>query len=256
MKYIYLCILFFSLQQTCFCQDNYEIQVYGSETIAKGNTMLELHSNYTFQAHELTKGTMLSTNHVLHETIEITHGWNSWFETGFYLFNTIGNDHRTNYVGSHIRPRVRVPLSYKLPVGLSLAVEAGYQKRAYSDDDWSVEIRPIIDKQMGKFYWAFNPTFGKSLHGLNQSNGYVFSPNVKLNYNITKMVAGGLEYYGSVGPLNHFDAIENQQHQIFVALDIDWNKDWEFNCGYGVGFTKSTDQAIFKMILGYKFHHG
>src|SRR5258706_238964 len=29
-------------------QDSYEIQVYGAETVARGQTMLELHSNYTF----------------------------------------------------------------------------------------------------------------------------------------------------------------------------------------------------------------
>ena len=255
MKHIFFCLLFVFLQFTSFSQDNYEIQVYGSETVPKGNTMLELHSNFTFQAQNFSKSTMLSTNHALHETIEITHGWNSWFETGFYIFNSFGSDHRSNYVGSHIRPRVRAPLDWHLPVGLSLSLEAGYQKRAYSDDDWSVEIRPIIDKQMGKFYWALNPTFGKSLHGLNKAVGYVFSPNIKLGYNITKAIAGGVEYYGSVGPLNHIQPLDNQQRQIFVAIDIDWAKDWEFNCGYGVALTKSTDNSIFKMIVGYKFHH-
>ena len=43
--------------------------------------------------------------------------------------------------------------------------------------------------------------------------------------------------------------------QIFIAVDIDWAKDWEFNCGYGVALTKSTDNSIFKMIVGYRFHH-
>jgi hypothetical protein len=30
----------------CFAQDNYEIQVYGSELVLPKNTMLELHSNF------------------------------------------------------------------------------------------------------------------------------------------------------------------------------------------------------------------
>lgn len=237
-----------------FAQDNYEIQVYGSPTIEKGSTMLELHSNFTFKGQDpLSKG-ILPTNHVFHETIEITHGWNEWFETGFYIFNTIGTDKRSNYVGSHIRPRVMAPLSWHLPVGLSLSVEAGYQKRDYSEDDWTVEFRPIIDKQMGKFYWSLNPAFAKSIHGANKNMGYVFSPNVKTSYNITKKIATGLEYYGSVGPLSHMQPIESQQHQLFFVVDVDVNPDWEFNCGYGRGFTKSTDNDILKMILGYKFH--
>lgn len=250
----YFLVLFIFLSHLLYAQDNYEIQVYGSETVASKNTMLELHSNFTFKGQDFPKGGMLSTNHVFHETIEITHGWNSWFETGFYIFNTIGSNNRTNYVGSHLRPRASAPLSWHLPVGASLSVEVGYQKRDYSDDDWSLEIRPIIDKQMGKFYWSVNPTFDKSLHGLNKNLGYVFSPNVKVAYNITTIIAAGVEYYGSVGPVNHIQPLNNQQQQLFAAIDIEWSKDWEFNCGYGVGFTNNTDHSIFKMILGYRFH--
>ena len=34
---------------TTRAQDNYEIQVYGADTVEKGKTMVELHSNFTFQ---------------------------------------------------------------------------------------------------------------------------------------------------------------------------------------------------------------
>jgi hypothetical protein len=60
-------------------QDNFETQVYGSETVEPGNTMVELHSNFT----------LVPTNHALHETIEITHGFNDWFETGLYIFTSL-----------------------------------------------------------------------------------------------------------------------------------------------------------------------
>ncbi len=251
---LFVLVFILLISQKIIAQDNYEIQVYGAETVAKGNTMVELHSNFTFQGENLSKNGVLPTHHVFHETLEITHGWNSWFETGFYIFNTIGDNGRTNYVGSHIRPRAMIPASWHWPVGLSLSLEAGYQKPAYSEDDWTLEIRPIIDKQMNKFYWALNPTFDKSLHGLNKNAGYIFSPNVKADYMFTKLITAGFEYYGSVGPLNHFMPIESQQHQLFAALDLNWSPDWEFNCGYGWGFTKSTDNAIFKMILGYRIH--
>ena len=35
-------------------QDNYEIQVYGSETIPHGVTMIELHNNFTFKRYSKT----------------------------------------------------------------------------------------------------------------------------------------------------------------------------------------------------------
>ena len=69
-------------------QGNYEIQVYPSETVEPRHTMLELHSNFTFQGSNSTDDGTLPTNHQLHETIEITHGFNDWFETGFYIFTS------------------------------------------------------------------------------------------------------------------------------------------------------------------------
>jgi len=72
-------------------QDNYEIQVYGSETVEKGHSMVELHSNFTERGNTTSTDGTIPTNHQLHETLEITHGFNDWFETGFYLFTSIQN---------------------------------------------------------------------------------------------------------------------------------------------------------------------
>src|SRR5580704_10873446 len=139
-------LLFFSSSfYHSFCQDNYEIQVYGAQTVAKHNTMVELHSNFTFDGSKQVEEGVLPTNHMLHETVEITHGFSDIFEIGFYFFNAIGSDNRTTYVGSHIRPRIMVPKEWKWPVGVSLSMEGGYQKRQYDPDDWSMEIRPIVD---------------------------------------------------------------------------------------------------------------
>ena len=69
-------------------QDNYEIQVYGSETVAPGRTMVELHNNFTFTGSKQEIDGVYPTEHAWHETIEITHGWTPWFETGFYIFTS------------------------------------------------------------------------------------------------------------------------------------------------------------------------
>jgi len=132
-------------------QNNYEIQVYASQTQAKGSTMFELHSNYTFDGStEIVKG-VLPSNHSLHETLEITTGITSIFETGVYLFTNYTPGYGYQVVGMHLRPRVMAPADWNIPVGLSLSVEIGYQKPAYADDEWSLEIRPIIDKQWDRF---------------------------------------------------------------------------------------------------------
>ena len=54
-----------------------------------------------------------------HETVEITHGFNDWFEVGQYLtFSLRRKMGRVgNWVGDHIRPRVRVPEKLALAGG-------------------------------------------------------------------------------------------------------------------------------------------
>jgi hypothetical protein len=243
-------ILFSLFATTVHAQDNYEIQVYGSDLVEPKTTMLELHSNFTFDGSTEKINGVLPTNHVFHETVEVTHGFNKWFEVGFYFFNAIGNDGRTSYVGSHIRPRIAIPKSYDLPVGLSFSTEVGFQNSKYSEDTWTIEIRPIIDKQWSKLYLAFNPTFDRSLKGLNTGEGFVFSPNFKASYAVTKAFIPGFEYYGSIGPLNNVYNWGNQQQQLFLAVDLDIFPKWEFNAGYGLGFTSGTDKNIFKVIVG------
>lgn len=234
-------------------QDNYEIQVYGSETVEKGHTMVELHSNYTAEGFKTGGNGELPDNHIVHETVEITHGWTTWFETGFYIFNSIGSGGRTAYVGSHIRPRVAAPAEWKWPVGVSLSTEFGFQKRAFSANTSTLEIRPIVDKKWNKLYISVNPTLDKSFAGPDKDRGFIFSPNVKGSYDVSKVVALGLEYYGSTGPFFHYDPLQKQQQQLFVATDLNYSADWEFNGGIGYGFTKGTDKAIFKIIIGRRF---
>src|SRR5262249_41711603 len=146
-------------------QDNYEIQVYGSETVPAGSTMVELHSNVALDGQKETINGVVPSNHAFHETLEITHGFTPWFETGIYLFTSIQPEGGWKWVGSHIRPRVRVPEDWHWPVGVSLSVEVGYQERSFSEDTWTFELRPIIDKQLGRWYFALNPAFEKSLSG-------------------------------------------------------------------------------------------
>jgi hypothetical protein len=239
-------------------QANYEIQVYGSDLVAPGNTMVELHSNYTIIGSKTVMDGVLPTDGALHETVEITQGINPWFEVGFYIFTSARSGDGWRWVGDHIRPRFRLPESWHLPVGVSISNEIGYQQRQYSTDTWTWEIRPIIDKQLGRWYMSFNPTLDRSLHGLDEKQGFVFSPNFKFSYDITSKVSGGLEYYGSVGPITGFYAVPDQQHQIVPAIDLNVSPKWEFNFGVGVGVTRATDHLLVKWIVGRRFdfrHH-
>jgi Putative MetA-pathway of phenol degradation len=243
----------FALAPFLPAQDNYEIQVYPSETVAPGQLMLELHSNFAFEGEKQVVDGVRPSEHALHETIELTFGINSWFETGFYVFTSARSGEGWQWVGDHVRPRVRAPESWHWPVGVSLSTEFGYQRRAYSPDTWTWEIRPIVDKQLGRWYLSFNPAVDKAVHGMNASRGFEFSPNFKASYDVTRVATVGIEYYGALGPVTRFDSGPQQQHQIVPALDLNVSPDWELNVGAAVGLTRTTDRFIFKMIIGRRF---
>jgi Putative MetA-pathway of phenol degradation len=234
-------------------QGNYEIQVYGSDTVAPERTMVELHSNFTFEGFKTGMQGVLPDEHQTHETVEITQGWNDWFETGLYIFTSYGPHQGYNWVGDHIRPRIRVPDKWHWPVGVSISTEIGYQRPIFSADTWTWEIRPIIDKQWKSWYVAFNPALERSFHGPSVPEGLGFSPNFKVAYSVTRKFSAGFEYYGSLGPITGFDPLREQQQQFFPAIDYDFGPNWEFNFGVGVGVTRSTDHLLAKMILGHRF---
>ena len=233
-------------------QGNYEIQVYGSDTVAPRTTMVELHSNYTAVGHLAMPG-LAATNHAEHETIEITQGINHWSEVGFYIFTSEQSGLGNPWVGDHIRPRVRVPESWHWPVGVSLSTEVGYQRALFSPDTWTWEIRPIVDKQIGRWYLAVNPALERTWHGPDVNLGLDFSPGATIGFDFTKKINGAIEYYADYGDLRHPYPLHKQQQQVFPCINLNVSPRWEINFGVGVGATAATDHWIVKGILGRRF---
>lgn len=237
-------------------QGNYEIQVYGSETQMKNSTMVELHSNFTADGQRHLVNGVAPTYHAEHETLELTQGINEWAEVGFYFFTSEQNGSGVQWVGDHIRPRVRVPPEWHWKVGVSLSTEVGYQRAVFSRDTWTWEIRPIIDRQRGRFYWAVNPALERTLHGPDVNLGLDFSPAAKVSWNFSKPFAAGIEYYADYGSIANIASLHNQQQQIFPAIDLDVSPKWEINFGVGIGPTAATDHWIVKVIIGRRFDWG
>jgi hypothetical protein len=250
-------ILFAAALPMARAQGNYEIQVYGAETVAPRSTMVELHSNFTAQGqHAYIQGSA-PTYHAEHETVEITQGINDWSEVGFYIFTSeqsgLGGP---QWVGDHIRPRIRVPPSWHWPVGASLSMEMGYQRALFSPDTWTWEIRPIVDKTSGRWYWAINPALERTWHGPDVNQGVGFSPAIKISYDFTKHITGGFEYYADYGEITHIASLHDQQQQLFPAIDLNVSPKWEINFGVGIGPTAATDHWIVKGIVGRRFDWG
>lgn len=133
---------------------------------------------------------------------------------------------------------------------MSISAEAGYQKRRYNADIWTLEIRPVIDKEYKWFYVTFNPALDYALVGPDHSAGLQFSPAVKVRFQLTKKVGLGVEYYGGVGSIQAPDAPSQQFQQLGPAIELDVSPDYEINFGYMFGLTPATERGIVKLILG------
>lgn len=247
-------LLAWFLAGPALAQGNYEIQVYGSGTVAPRTLMVELHSNFTAMGEKQTLDGVYPTHHQLHETLELTQGLTGWSELGFYVFTSMQSGHGAQWVGDHIRPRVRIPESWGWPVGLSLSMEFGYQRAVYSPDTLTWEIRPIVDKAVGPWYIAFNPALERTVRGPGVADGFRFEPGLKIGYAVHRKISAGVEYYGDWGPLEHLAPAARQQQQVFAVADLDVSADWEINFGVGVGLTAATDHLIFKAILGRRLN--
>ncbi len=257
MKYLFSVIFTMCIfLGVAHAQGNYEIQVYGADTVEPRSTMVEFHSNFTADGQQQLIDGVYPTNHAEHETLEITQGLTNWSEVGFYLFTSEQTGTGVQWVGDHIRPRVRVPDSWHWPVGVSLSMEFGYQRASYDRDTWTWEIRPIVDKQAGRWYWAVNPALERTLHGPDVNLGLDFAPAAKFSYNFNKVIAGGLEYYADYGSITNIASLHDQQQQFFPAVDLNVSPKWELNFGVGVGPTAATDHWIIKAIVGRHFNWG
>ncbi|HWC53108.1 MAG TPA: hypothetical protein VG676_05960 [Chitinophagaceae bacterium] len=227
-----------------------EIQVYSSPITEKNETFIELHSNYTFKG--INGLPDPSSARYLNESFEFTHGFGGNFELGFYVFGAFVPGKGYQYLGSHIRPRITAPDKWKWPFGASLSVEFGFERPiADSDYVWDGEIRPIIDKNFGSWYFSFNPNMDFVLNGNDKHLG--ITPQFKAVYTIQQKVGVGFEYYGALGTFKEILPGNFQEHLLGPMVDLYCIKNWEFNSGFLFGLTPNSNHYIFKLILGRRF---
>ena len=238
-----ICMLL--IAKNSHAQDANEIQVYGSATTPKYTTMVELHSNSAITGPKTNE-----SYHPFLQTLEVTTGISENFEFGFYVF-TYNINGKTQYTGSNIRPRVKVPDNWGLPLGISLSSEIGCSiSPVNNDNDWGAEIRPIFDKTMGANYVSFNPNVGISF----TNKEYLFEPNLKYAYSASSKANIGLEYFGNTGKIFNPFKLPNQEHQLFLVLDLFLDPLYEFNLGLGKGLTNVSNGMTIKCFVGRRIN--
>ncbi len=234
-------------------QDPFEIQVYEYATVPKGRWNLETHFNYTLRGTKISQGSVAPTEHQTHLTFELTRGISDVFEiAGYVLFaDRPGAD--PEVAGWRVRPRVRLPERWHLPVDLSLSVEVGFPKSGYEANSATLEIRPIIEKKFGRIQVDLNPVIGRALKGPGASDGWDFEPGLRIAASVARRLELTVEYYGSLGSPTDFLPKDEQVHQFFGGGDFQFNESIVLNVGLGFAATDVGNQTVLKFRLGWLF---
>lgn len=209
---------FFSIAFSANAQDNYVIEVHGTETNNEHDIVFQLHACYVFNGVNNSSYGTVPSNHLWCSALEFSHWFSNHFESSVVAYYAIGDNNRTNYTATHFHNLLILPKKYKLPFGLGVVADLGFQNKNYFADGITLEVAPIIDKQFSKLYASVNFSFVKSFDGYNKNQSLSFSPSFKINYLIQNKFAPGIEYYSGLGTLNNIGPLNQQQHQVFLHL--------------------------------------
>ncbi len=236
-------------------QDPFEIQVYEYKTVPRRMWNLETHLNFVGRGTRSFEGPVAPSHHQFHMTYELTHGITDNFELAGYLVlarRENGGD-PVEYAGWRLRPRVSLPQSWNLPLEISISGEVAFPRRTYEEDSTTLEIRPILEKTIGRFQFDFNPVIGRALRGPGTVDGWDFEPALRVAYELNRKIDLTLEYYGSTGPLLDPLPAREQVHQFFPGCDLKLRENVVWNLGLGLGATQAGNGFVYKSRIGILF---
>jgi len=234
-------------------QDPFEIQVYEYETVPKGMWNLETHINFAGKGTKFFEGPVAPTNHQFHLTFELTHGITNNFEMAGYLVLAARPDGGAEFAGWRLRPRLSLPKAWHLPVDVSISGEVGFPRKVYEENSVTFELRPIIEKKLGRWQIDFNPVIARALRGPGKHEGWEFEPGLRIGYRVSEKLDLSLEYYGATGPLHDPLPRDEQVHQVYPGWDYQLSKNVVWNFGIGVGVTEAGNRLVYKSRIGYLF---
>lgn len=224
-------------------QDPFEIQVYLYQTVPKGRYNLETHLNRT------DKGSSAGQTHL---TFELTRGITDYVELAGYFVTSSRPGVSGEFAAWRVRPRFRIPED-KLPFKFSLSTEVAFPKRVYEENAITLELRPILEWDLGPVLLDVNPVVGRSLRGPDAAEGWDFEPGVRVGHRTAPKLELSIEYYGSTGLVHDPLPSAQQVHQFFPGFDYRFTPDVILNMGVGFGATNAGNTRVYKMRFGWMF---
>jgi hypothetical protein len=142
------------------------------------------------------------------------------------------------------------------PVDIAIYLEYIINKKDYEESE-ELELRLILEKDIGPFRIDFNPIFEKKTSGpevdegveLNYALGIYYLNNEEGVYATKNLVVQpGIEFYGKMGEISDFKSFGDQRHYIFPTVDLFIGQRIHWHTGIGFGLTGASDDITFKSI--------
>ncbi len=246
------------LASPVFAQVNpFEFEVYPYATLEAGN--VELHSLNSFVPkghHEGPNGTsdgLYPSDSMFRTTLELSYGLTDKVETGAYLNLVHPNADSFQYAGSLYRLEGSLFEAGEMPVDIGWYVELEWWRTPQiAKDQVALDLRPIIQKNLGRLSVILNPIFDKALAGHGKNQGFEFGYANKIAWQLTSHLSTGLEFYGGAGLIDDTDPLYAQQHYIFPVVDVELPGGIGANIGAGFGLTRGSDRVITKVNLEFE----
>ena len=242
--------------------DPWEFEVYPAQTEGHGVLEVESLNSFVPDGHTtgdagLSSGDFPSQN-MYRTSIEVTYGLTDKIEAAAYLNLAKPDGASFQYAGSKYRLRGSLFEQGQLPVDLGWYVELEWHKTPQFDDsELELELRPIIEKDFGRFQIEMNPIFEKAIFvGPDHNKGFEFGYVAGLYYDYSRWISPGLEFYGGIGLIDDVDPLHEQQHYIFPVLRGELGGGFEYNVGPGIGLTRGSDQVIMKVNIEFEHFIG
>ncbi len=142
----------------------------------------------------------------------------------------------------------------QLPVDLALYGEYKLPRKGYKVSE-EIELKLIMEKDVGSHRFLLNPTFEKKISGPDVEEGVEFALNGSYTFMRSSMFQPKLEYYSKMGELYDANSFSDQKNYIFPSFDLFFGKYAQFrwHAGVGIGLTDPADNVIIKSIFSWEF---
>lgn len=255
-------LIIFTLLFFCQALQAQFYKVYGYQPTEAGEIEFSLWNSYipSSDVHYDFFGKGLSRKGLLAHSLELEYGLSNKWGLALYADFEDPKDGDLQYV------RTKALMAHyaffkkgSRPVDIAIYLEYVFHDKDYEDNE-ELELRLILEKDVGAFRIDFNPIFEKKTSGsksdegvefnyafgiyyLNNGEGIYFSKNL--------MIQLGLEFYGKMGEVVELESWDDQRHYIFPTLDFFIGKRLHWHTGIGFGLTSASDKITLKSILSY-----